>query len=280
MRPVTLLKYHGLGNDFLVALEAGLLEAGGEVDPALAARLLDRHRGVGADGLIVRWPVSGGGVRMELRNADGGRAETSGNGLRCFALCLVHEGVMPAGGFEIETDAGRVDAEVHPGPVGGGAVTVSMGRASVGGPARPAPALGVGFTAYEVETGNPHLVLIGESLASVRIGEIGPDLERARPGGQNVEVVAPNGSGGLDLVVWERGVGLTQACGSGSCAAAAAARSAGLVGDRVVVRNPGGEVVVALTGEPTGPELALTGPAQRVGRIEVDLDELEAGAVA
>ncbi len=122
---LTLVKYQGLGNDFLVALDGrGLDAAAGErarLAPAgpcdadrdadhlagLARVLCDRHTGVGADGLLVlRAAVSGGDVRMELRNADGGRAETSGNGLRCFALAAVEAGLVAGPELAIETDSG------------------------------------------------------------------------------------------------------------------------------------------------------------------------------
>ncbi|MHB1986839.1 MAG: diaminopimelate epimerase [Acidimicrobiales bacterium] len=274
---VSLLKYHGLGNDFLIALDASdfpqPLEAL-EIDKETVTRLCDRRRGIGADGLIVaRAPVAGGSVSMELRNADGGRAETSGNGLRCLALALVDSGSVASAAVLIETDAGSVMARVGPrGTDGCAEVELSMGVASVGPSVRPAPLLGEAFVARTVDIGNPHLVLLGPSLGGVEIDDIGSRLEGARAGGQNVEIVAPDGRGGLDLVVWERGVGRTEACGSGSCAAAAAARACGLVADRVTVRNPGGVLTVELVGSLTEPAVALSGPACRIGRAEVDFD--------
>ncbi|MHB8457162.1 MAG: diaminopimelate epimerase, partial [Acidimicrobiales bacterium] len=95
--------------------------------------------------------------------------------------------------------------------------------------------------------------------------------------GQNVEAVAPNDVGGLDLLVWERGAGLTQACGSGSCASAAAARVAGLVHDRVHVRNPGGVLVVELSGPLETPQAMLTGPAVRIATAEAHIHAEELG---
>ena len=277
MSTVSLLKYHGLGNDFLISLDPGaLVGAGedGEIDKELVQRLCERHRGIGADGLILaRRARSGGEIAMDLRNADGGRAETSGNGLRCFALALVDSGRVTSRTIRIETDGGVVTAVVGARPAGACAdVEVSMGVVTVGPPARPAPVLGATFEARQVGVGNPHLVLIGPSIEGIDIGSFGPALEGAVPGGQNVEVVAPDGSGGLDLVVWERGAGLTEACGSGSCAAAAAARASGLVADRVPVRNPGGTLVVGLSGSPAAPEASLSGPACRVARVELELE--------
>ncbi len=271
MTTLSLLKYEALGNDFLIALDPHVLD--GSLAPAVAAALCDRHRGVGADGVIVVRPPSRGGAGvMELYNADGGRAETSGNGLRCLALALVDSGTVATRQVVIETDGGAVTAAVGPRPEFGGAdVTVSMGTVTLGPAKRPAPMLGERFEACAAEVGNPHLVLVGPSLEGVDISIVGPELERARPGGQNVEVVAPDGEGGLELVVWERGAGATEACGSGSCAAAAAARAAGLVGDRVPVANPGGRLVVDLAGPASAPSATLTGPARRVARLEVEV---------
>ncbi|MGH9297257.1 MAG: diaminopimelate epimerase, partial [Acidimicrobiales bacterium] len=276
---VTLLKYHGLGNDFLIGLDLSELPEGAALD-AFARAVCDRRRGVGADGLIVARPpvdpvsvAAGASAAMELRNADGGRAETSGNGLRCFVLALAETEGTAGGHFRVETEAGLVEAEVleATGLDGCAEVRVKMGAAVVGDPL-PAPAqVGDGFSAWPVDTGNPHLVLLGSSLSELDIESVGRGLELARPGGQNVEAVAPDGEGGLDLVVWERGSGLTQACGSGSCASAAAARAAGVVGDRVEVYNPGGTLVVELSGDLLAPGVALSGPACRIARVEVEV---------
>ena len=244
--PLQLTKHHGLGNDFLV-----LLEPRDSIDLASLARAVcDRHRGVGADGLLVarREPLS-----MELYNADGGVAEMSGNGIRCFAQAVVDAGWQKAGTFEILTGAGvravTVSEESAPGLR---QVGVEMGVAKVRAVDHaPAP------IAAEVDTGNPHLVLLADdrSLDLDAIGREYPDV--------NVEIVTAVGDG-LVMEVYERGVGRTQACGTGSCAAAAAARSWGLVGDHVVVHNPGGDLAVDLSGD----EARLTGPTQFVARVE------------
>lgn len=277
MGTTTLTKYHGLGNDFLVLVDP---DRSTTYDERTVAALCDRHRGIGADGVLrLSRPTSGGGLRMELRNADGGVAETSGNGLRCALLAAAHAGLLPATALEgepvaVETMAGTVAGRVL---VGGGGlsgraeVSVAMGTVTV-------DALEVsplsGRRAWEADAGNPHLVLVGDGLSDVDLATVGPRLEASRPEGTNVELVVVLARDEVRLVVWERGAGLTLACGSGSCASAAAARSAGLVGDRVVVHNPGGDLLVELAGSPGRPEATLTGPACRVGRVEVDIDEL------
>jgi diaminopimelate epimerase len=123
-----------------------------------------------------------------------------------------------------------------------------------------------GWRQREVEMGNPHLVLLCPDPAEVHVAELGPKLEQLRPGGMNVEFIAPGpGRDELRFRVWERGAGETQACGTGSCAAAAAAHAWDLVGRNVTVHNPGGDLDVEV-GEDT---LLLTGPAEYVARVEI-----------
>jgi len=296
---LTLAKYQGLGNDFLVALDGDALDAaarelsddvrsgsGSATSPAgsdrvglLASALCDRRTGVGADGLLVLRPTtSGADIRMELRNADGGRAETSGNGLRCFALAAVDAKLVAGTEFAIETAAGvhRVAVRRRDAP-GLAEVSVEMGALKVlqlapvsdeslpGSESRPWPS-------WFVDAGNPHLVLLGPILSGVDIAAIGPRLEAERPGGQNVEITTfePE-SGELAIVVWERGSGVTLACGTGSVAAAAALHSAGISPARVRVHNPGGTAEVRLTGDdPFAPLAELTGAARRVANVEID----------
>ena len=278
MRNVSLVKYHGAGNDFLIALDPSGLPGGDELEASFVRRLCDRHRGVGADGVIVARPAGGAAdARMELRNADGGRAETSGNGLRCLALALLDAGRAHErhGAIVIETDAGarRVSLERR-GLPGAATLRSEMGVVRLGDRVPAPDGLGAAWKARLADAGNPHLVLLGPSLDGIEITELGPALENARPGGQNVEAASPAGDG-LELVVWERGAGVTESCGSGSCAVAAVARAAGLVGDRVAVHNPGGTLVVDLAGDRDTPAVGLSGPAERVASVEVDLDTLE-----
>jgi diaminopimelate epimerase len=277
---VSLLKYHALGNDFLVFLDPSEVPGTDDVDSDFVVSVCDRHRGVGADGILVARPAASNGgshppdVRLELRNADGGRAETSGNGLCCLALALVDAGVVAGRDVLVSTDAGLrlVSVMEHTG-CGTATVRTEMGTLDVG-PAELAPLLGPGFEARHVDVGNPHLVLVGTSLDGLDIFDIGRSLEGARQGGQNVEVIAPDGAGGLDLLVWERGAGPTEACGTGSCAAAAVGRAVGLVGDRVEVHNPGGTLLVELSGEELAPAAWLSGPVSYVMHAEIVLSEI------
>jgi len=277
-----LTKHHGWGNDFLVLLDP----AGDQpVDAALARVLCDRRLGVGADGLIrVTAGGAGADVTMELRNADGSRAETSGNGLRCLAQAVVDAG-LAAPHFVVGTDAGPRGVEVCPTDQPGVVrVRVEMGHPRLlggdgeGGDRGGAPDGGDGGgpgARQRVDMGNPHLVVLGPDPATVAVGRLGPQLEAAAPGGTNVEFLAPGpGPDEVTIRIWERGVGETPACGTGACAAAAAAHRWGLVGDRVTVHQPGGSAEVEL-----GPAGAvLRGPAQFVAAIEVAREVAREGA--
>ncbi|MCU1490808.1 MAG: diaminopimelate epimerase [Acidimicrobiaceae bacterium] len=268
---IALTKYEALGNDFLVLVDP---ERALRYDAELAVALCDRHLGVGADGLLrVSRPESGADLAMELRNADGGVAETSGNGLRCAVLAALHAGLLSGREWTVSTVAGVVDARLLSGGEGPEAeIRVGMGVLAVTVQvSSPLP----GRKAFSVDAGNPHLVLVGDDLGGVDLSVTGPLLEASRPGGVNVELVAvgPDPEA-CTMEVWERGAGLTQACGSGSCAAGAALRFAGLAGDRVVVTNPGGPLTVELSGSLEAPRAKLSGPARRVARVEVELADL------
>ena len=245
---IRLEKYHGLGNDFLVLLDLGDRRP---VDPGEVRSLCDRHRGVGADGLIRVTPgPAGTDCSMELYNADGSRAEMSGNGIRCLAMAMVEAG-LSGPHLVVHTDAGDRAVTVDD----DGWATVDMGRAKI-----DAKDVGVAF----VDMGNPHTVLEladGEDLDTINVAR-----RAAVYGGRNVEfVVIGPGTDHLRLRVWERGVGETQACGTGACAAAAAAFVWGRVGSRVTVSQPGGNATVDMKPE----TILLSGPAEHIATVEV-----------
>lgn len=244
-----LRKYHGLGNDFLILLDP---DDRHPVDGVLARAVCDRHWGVGADGLIRVGP----GWTMELYNADGGRAETSGNGLRCVARALVDAGLVPGPQLTVQTDAGPRDLTLD----ANGAITVDMGIAKV--EADRSPDL---RPCSLLDLGNPHVVMEVSDLEKLDMAEEVEAVNRTYPGGTNVEFVVPGpGPDELSMRVWERGVGETLACGSGACAAAFAAHRWGLVGHEAVVHQPGGAVLVVLAGG----TIRLTGPAEYVCDVE------------
>jgi len=237
-----LSKRHGLGNDFLVVE--------GDVDAAMARALCDRRTGIGADGLIGHR-----GLRMTLFNADGSRAEMSGNGIRCLAQA------MAAGRdatLDIETDAGVRHVDVR--QAGPGVVDVRVGMGAV--LAAPAPVLDLGAKdVLGASVGNPHAVAL--FLDRAALDAAADDFAMTD---RNVEfVIAGPEDDALTMRVVERGVGETQACGTGACAAAWAAHRWGLVGERVTVHMPGGSAVVELGAD----EVHLIGPAVHIADIEV-----------
>jgi diaminopimelate epimerase len=245
MSSLILTKHHGLGNDFLVLIDR---EDRHPVDEVLARALCDRHRGVGADGIIRVGPAPADGhaeVAFELRNADGSAAEVSGNGLRCLAQAVLEAGLVSGPSFTVSTPAGPRHVTVRPTEKPGVIwASVEMGRASRQGEL--------------VSLGNPHRVLIVDDLDDVQSDD--PNL--------NVEFVRPGpGPNELTMRVFERGVGETEACGTGACAAAVVALDRGLVGRSVIVHQRGGDAEVTVREDGT---VVLAGPAEHICKVEWD----------
>jgi diaminopimelate epimerase len=206
---IRLTKHHGLGNDFLVALAVD--NPGLAPDPAIARALCDRHRGVGADGMLHALAPEEGSdadAAMVLLNADGSHAEISGNGIRCLAQAILRRDGRPEGDVVLDTAAGTRSMRTVRGDVEGELwVEVDLGAHRPGPPLGAAEGRLPGPRAATVDMGNPHLVCLVDEPAAVDLARVGPDLEQCFPQGINVEVVAPRSDGGLDLRVWERGAG-------------------------------------------------------------------------
>lgn len=274
VNPVQLSKLHGTGNDFLVTSAV--------LTSTDAVALCDRFTGVGADGLLLLGPgTDGADATMTLFNADGSVAEMSGNGARCLAWLARREGMGNPERLIVDTGGGRrvLDLDVDPGGMVTHAVC-DMGAATFDPAAIPM----VGESADEVAVewdgitvpagaagmGNPHLVVFVDDPATTDVARHGAQLERDPrfPNRVNVEFVRVVGRDAMDLRVWERGVGETQSCGTGACAAVAVAHRRGLVGESARVRVPGGELRVTL-----GDTIRLGGPVVHVFDLEIDLDE-------
>jgi diaminopimelate epimerase len=286
MSPIRLSKLHATGNDFLVWSWLGEHDGVQGILAPQAAALCDRHRGIGADGLIVVKPgQDGADAEMLLFNADGGIAEMSGNGIRALAWAAARDGLGADDTLTVDTGGGRRQVELTRDPATGEVVaaTVDMGPVTFD-PQQIPVALDAPFgvtadyhgTHYEGDAagmGNPHLVLFVDDPATARVTQHGPHLEvdERFPRRTNVEFVraTPGATDELDMRVWERGVGETLSCGTGACAVAAVAHRRGLVGDRAVVHVPGGDLVVEL-----GETIRLGGPVVHVFDVDVELPQV------
>jgi diaminopimelate epimerase len=289
---ISFVKMQGAGNDFVV-MEA----AGDEHDwPRLATAMCDRHFGVGADGLLLVLRSSHAEIRMRVFNPDGSEAEMCGNGIRCLAKYAVEKGlVKPAvGRFRIETATGVVPVEVS--DQGG---SVDRVRVGMGVPRltpeeipvlvhRETPLVNLPLEVWRVTAadvtskdilpvtcvsmGNPHAVLLVTlPVKDFPLEDVGPRVAEHPqfPRGVNFEVARVIARNQIEARVWERGAGLTLACGSGACAVMVAARLQGLVDDVVDITLPGGTLTLEWDGKGI---VYLTGPAVAVFNGEWLLD--------
>lgn len=232
-------KMHGIGNDFVVLAEK-------PPSSEWVAAVCSRNTGVGADGVLTVSAVSSGVVRMQYWNADGSTAEMCGNGLRCVAQYAHDTGLVSTNTFSVETERGRMSAEL----IEPGAVRVETGAICVGEAKTVA-----GLQLIEASVGNPHAVIFVDVVSDAQVSEVGQRMQREFTEGVNVEFVERTANG-INVRVWERGVGETLACGSGAVAAAAVSFLPAIEGI-VVVNLSGGSLIV----ETTGSSSWITGPA-------------------
>lgn len=259
-------KWEGLGNDFvIIELPRGSTTP---FEPDLTRRLCDRHRGIGADGILFITHVNDT-FRMIVSNADGSRPEMCGNGLRCVAAYLAQRSPEEHQTLNIATDAGDKRCLIERSQ-DHFAVTVDMGTA------KQTPPLAVtiaekhhAFTSIDI--GNPHAITFDPTYTQADIDILGPLVATSIPGGTNVEFCQIHKEAQrprIEVTVWERGVGRTLACGTGACAVAAAACDAGHVAfeQPVDVALPGGILEITVQSDRN---VRMKGPARRVFRGEV-----------
>ncbi|HEY8593229.1 MAG TPA: diaminopimelate epimerase [Sphingomicrobium sp.] len=260
-------KMHGLGNDFVVV--DGRKEPF-DVAPPLAKAIADRRTGIGCDQLIVLEPSEAADLKMRIWNADGGEVESCGNAARCV--------VQLTGATRIETAGGLLGGEQL-----SGEVEVSLGEPRFGWDEVPlAYAMDTGAlpmrwddleAGMALNVGNPHVVFFVDDPDSISLEELGPRIENDAifPDRVNVNVAQVDGDG-IRLRTWERGVGLTLACGTGACATAVAAIKSKRVASPVNVTMPGGSLTIAWApGEP----IRMRGTATHVFEGELDLEALQ-----
>jgi diaminopimelate epimerase len=292
-------KVEGLGNDFVVVdlrpgRPAAAAAAGGgpsPEDPAVVRAICDRRFGVGGDGVLAILPSQAGDARMRVLNADGSEAEMCGNGIRCVAKLLYEtDPALRRPTLRIETGAGVLacDIQVKDGAVA--SVAVDMGRPRLsreeipllpGGTTRalrePVTVRDRSFQFTAVSMGNPHAIMFVDDGTSLRMlaETYGPVLETAErfPKRTNVEFAHVRG-GEIDLVVWERGSGLTLACGTGACATVVAAclEERLAPGVETPVHLPGGTLVVTVAKDYGA--VRMRGPAHIVFEASIDVARL------
>ena len=256
-------KMHGLGNDYLYYY--GELEHPEE----LSIRLSDRHFGIGSDGIITISPSNVADFKMRIFNADGSEAKMCGNGIRCVGKYVYEKGYTEKENFKIETLSGIRSLRLITLGTKVNAVMVDMGKSDV----REPVTLSLGedkITCTPVSMGNPHAVIFVKDAENAPLTSIGAKLEKHEffPEGVNVEFVEQIERNVLRMRVWERGSGITMACGTGACAAVAAAVAAGIcpLEEEVSVLLDGGKLQILVHTDRT---VIMTGTADTVCECEV-----------
>lgn len=259
---------HGIGNDF-VMVNAFQDSRSDDAYADLARAMCDRRFGIGADGLILAAPGDSATLRMRMWNPDGSESEMCGNGVRCFAHFALAEGLATGPEIPVETGAGLLRLRLQP----DGLVQVDMGvarlstheigmnlAAAEGWVGQPISACGQEWLGTAVSMGNPHLVINLGSVAEIPLETWGPELERHPlfPRRVNVHFVQVNGPDEITMRTWERGAGITLACGTGACACAVASHLRGFTGREVLVHLPGGELHIRYAEDG---HVFMTGPA-------------------
>jgi diaminopimelate epimerase len=273
---------HGIGNDFVVinCLTQPIPE---EQLSEISRKLNDRKFGIGGDGLILVLPSKVADFRMRMFNPDGSEAEMCGNGIRCFAKYLFDRKLLGDPQIRVETKAGvkTIKMLTRGGKVE--SVRVDMGqprlrRSEI--PMRgddservvgePLKVDGSRFQITAVSMGNPHVVIFDDNVKNMDLERLGPQIENHKsfPERTNVQFVQVCSSSEIILRTWERGAGITLACGTGACAAVVASALNNKTGKHVRVHLPGGDLVIEWTGDN---RVMMNGPAEEVFEGEIPL---------
>ncbi len=251
-------KMHGLGNDFII-IEAEELNKTDLAQDQLAKKLCDRNFGIGADGLIIINPPdisSDCDINWRILNSDGSEPQMCGNGIRCLARYVYDKGLISKKKFSVCTPAGKIVPEI----LHNGHVRVDMGTPKV----EPVNHRLKNFDITTVNMGNPHCVIFTQGNSAGLAREFGPEIEihDMFPEKTNVEFVKVLSKNKIKVDVWERGCGITLACGTGACASVAAAVVNGTVENNVEVELPGGILYIELIKDVN--KIFMTGSAKFV----------------
>lgn len=265
-------KMHGLGNDYVYV---SAFDQPAPADPEkLAIEVSDRHFGIGSDGLILILPSDKADARMRMFNADGSEGVMCGNGIRCVAKYVYDHGIARKPTIAIETGRGVLNLAIRPDSAGKAEwITVDMGEPILeasripttlsGDPVvdRPIEALGSTWNGTAVSMGNPHFVIFVEDVSKVDLPKIGPALERhpAFPSRVNVHFVEIIDRSTVKMVTWERGSGITLACGTGACSVCVAGVLTGRTDRAITAYLPGGPLMLDWPADDSS--VIMTGPA-------------------
>jgi diaminopimelate epimerase len=277
------VKSHALGNDYIV-LDGSQLSF--RLTPEAVRTICDYHFGIGSDGILLVVPGENADFGVRIFNPDGGEAEKSGNGIRILAKFLWDHGYAPRPDFTIATLGGLVRARLDLEGKRVRMITADMGRATfvseeipVAGPRRevvgePLVVDCERLTVTCVSVGNPHCVILTDSLDEARVKRLGPKIERhpSFPKRINVQFAKVMARDRVAIMIWERGAGWTLASGTSSCGVVSACVKNGLTDGRVTVQCPGGELTVAVA---ANWDLTLTGPVSEIGRGTLSADLVE-----
>lgn len=275
--PIHFTKMHGLGNDYIYvnADEYNI------PDPSAAALKWSRpHLGIGSDGLVLISRSDVADFRMRMFNADGSEGKMCGNASRCIARYVYEKGLTDKTSITLETASGIKTLEIHLKQCKVEEVTVDMGLPQLSSKTQLATEDGTldhsdlswdGHSGTFVSMGNPHLVVFTDDVMGIELEKIGPVIEKHEifPEGTNVEFAEKLEDGSLRMRVWERGSGITMACGTGACATAVAACKTGLCKDGAVIRMDGGELKIRWDAEDG--HVYMTGPAEFVFEGDIEL---------
>jgi diaminopimelate epimerase len=278
------LKYHALGNDYLVLTSGNLESAEVELTAEQVRKICHRNFGLGSDGILVGGKDNSGKCfRLTIFNPDGSKAEKSGNGLRIFARSLWDRELVNESPFQIMTSGGLVSAQVES---SGKSVTVEMGSVSfqsdsipVSGKSREVLNETLEINGEEISfcaatIGNPHCIVLNHKISAEEAGRIGPLLEIHPnfPNRTNVQLLEVLNRCTIRIEIWERGAGYTLASGSSSSAAAAVAHRLGFCDAEISVLMPGGQIDIAIS---ENYEITMKGSVTHIGKMSLDLECLD-----
>jgi diaminopimelate epimerase len=275
------LKYHALGNDYLVLTSENLESVEPELTAEQVRKICHRNFGLGSDGILVGGKDSSGNrFRLTIYNPDGSKAEKSGNGLRIFARSLWDRELVNESPFQIMTSGGLVSVQVES---SGTYVTVEMGSVSFQSESIPVTGKSrevlnetleingevISFCAATI--GNPHCIVLNHKISAEEVGRIGPLLEIHPnfPNRTNVQLLEVLNRGTIRIEIWERGAGYTLASGSSSSVAAAVAHRLGFCDAEIAVLMPGGQIDIVIS---ENYEITMKGSVTRIGKISLDLE--------